>query len=249
MTSVNELGQKIANPNQNPTNFFKMAVMCGCDEITPCQDKLEVTLTAIQQGLSIQSIVIDGVTYNLDEPVSTILAKEIGTSIATQFLKVETCVSVCATFDESSSLLTIEHIGQTALESITLSDNTVLTTTRCCVLAINTKYQGFINGTSNVISSNGVDCPLLGDYTYDTPVDPADPADPAVIANNATAATLLSDFESCLTTLGLENTNVSVEVSDNDAGYVVEYFSQDSKKISVGGVDFQNCGASKEFVC
>lgn len=243
--SFRDLGKERANPYAVWFNNLKLDD-CPCTEAQVCEDIL--TSATIDQAEVITQAVFNGNTYLPGNDVKSLNGELIleapGTITAADTAELQEWLEAIAsiyefdpyievTHDQGTTTLTIKHYGALTLTSVSTDAPETITGTQCCSLFdMFTNTISIAAGNIVTITVDGVDC-ALADGTYPLAAD---------------ATVLEGDIETCLTTLGVTFSSVTVTFDVPDDEHDVVIIST-GRVIAFDGVEALNTASSEQFVC
>lgn len=250
LNHITDFGKKRANPLACYNNNLKLTDNCACTSDPSCEDTLTGAAAA---GLFVSAIKFHGVTYNLASPIINLDNRQVAPAYGpiavedtprlrkalikiTGLREVDPFISV----EWEADVLSVIHVGACLLEEIVLSDDSVLSATRCCETATVTSWQYAAQGAIGPVGFNGSSQALAND-PYDHTGD--------AVSDAATAAQLQADLETALTALGVEYTMVSVMVDNLLGQYTIKVMSKDEAGPTFNGNLSANCGIEIVFDC
>lgn len=235
---IRELGRLRANPKADQQNNARLAV---CAESDPCKDRYS---GAVGGGVSIVSIVHEGVTHTFDSPIAVTdtaaLKAAIENYLQTNTNAQEFNIRVAVTY--SGGDLTVEHIGQTALTRLVTDVPSNLDTTRLCTIQATCRYELTAEGALADLSNDG-------GVTTDTLANSPYAYTGTAVTDAATAATLASDLETALGNLGQSYSAVTVTVNDVSGAFDIVIEAPKGTTLDIDTVNvFSEGSCYEEFV-
>lgn len=241
LTSYRELGKTRANPYARKDNNFKLE---DCDPADTCMDTLESATIAGTEVIA--SVVFNGQTFLPSEDVETpdgeVIMKAPGTITAADTADLKAWLEAIAktaefdvyvTVEHDTTTLTVIHVGQKTLTSISTDAPETIDGSRCCLL-----YDVFTNeisvpaGAATTLTVDGVDAAL----------------DTGTYADGTATTNLVDDIKSELTALGVPFSSVTATFDSGVSEHDVVIVST-GRFIKIDSLTATNMASSEAFIC
>lgn len=207
---ITELGQKIANPDAMADQMAQFTD-CSVNGQLPAMDALTVTTSA-----NVTAFTFNGVAVTLGTPIAASSVAALKTALLAEIEKYEHNPGLVVEY--AGGDLTVEHIGQLTLSSLTLSVGGAQAFTRKTTLASVCQYklEGAVDTISDIEFNGNAETLANEPYAYTgTPATDA-----------TTAGTLATDIATALTALSITATDIVVTVNNDLEGFDISFKSQ-----------------------
>lgn len=222
---LKEIGKYKASPDSKSDQLIQVPKCDTCGTYEACGDRASA---AAANTVTITGFVFDGVTYSITPTLVTAPAT-IASLINAQIKKIEIDPVIEVKYDGTT--LSVNHIGDGTLTSVTRSVGGTLATTRYCIETVICLHEIDVEGTVAQVINGSLSAALASNpYTY-TGVPATD---------TAKAATLKTDMQTALTAVGQAYDSVNVIV-DNASGRF-------NVKVNVIGSAFTTQIGTQKFV-
>ena len=231
---LERFGRVRSNPYAKSTNFVRFDdEICACAHLNAC---LDTVTKALAPNLTFVGFIFDGETFTpaVPIPVSNVdgileyLTTKIGIKEFDLNIKVKS---------EGGNLV-ITHIGKLALTSVIFSDGAV-NASRVCTIEVHCEYKALVAGTIPPLN-DGTTSEALANNPYNYTGDPVQDA--------AKAATLKTDVETALGTLGVAFDSVAVVPNTFDESFEVTVTAVENTVLYFGNVKLKECNCKKVFI-
>jgi hypothetical protein len=240
-TSYRELGKARANPYARKDNNLKLD---DCLDADTCMDTL--TSATIAGTEVITAVVFNGQTFlpsaDVETPDGEVIMKAPGTITAADTAELKAwleAIAKTAEFDvyitvtHDTTTLTVTHVGQKTLTSITTDAPETITGSRCCLLYdVFTNSISLAGGAIATITVDGVDASL----------------DTGTYADGDDTAQLVTDIKAELTALSIPFSSVTATWDAGDSEHDVVIVST-GRIIAFDSTNAVNSASSEAFIC
>lgn len=214
-----EWGLYRANPDAQDDNVMKLSNDCGCETAAACEDSFSGT---IAEARTIKSITYDDVTY----PTSTgALAKDDLKAFIQGVIDGKEVDGHVEVIYEGTTL-TVTHIGEGTLATITYDNDSTSSLTRKCNLK-----SVYVYADMNVVGTVG---PLVYDGASQALANEPYAWSGTPATDATTAAQLETDLGTALTALGVPNYTVSVAVDTPNSQYTISLRYTSGEPVKIG---------------
>lgn len=222
---LKEIGKYKASKDSKSDQLIQVPKCDTCGTYDSCGDRASA---AAANTVTITGFVFDGVTYSITPTLVTAPAT-IASLINAEIKKIEIDPVIEVKYDGVT--ISVNHIGDGTLTSVTRSVGGALATTRYCIETVICSHEIDVEGTVAVVV-NGTMSAALATNPYNYTGVPA--------TDTATAATLKTDMEAALTAVAQPFDSVTVLVDNTSGRYNV--------KVNVIGSTFTTQIGTQKFV-